>query len=193
MASSQECRMNTNWVVADGYVLDPTVDLTQLKNFGSFWGSWKTWRACGTDNVVCHNMSKADELIKRNFHLNCNFYIANSVYASLDRPQGVRLYEGNFVHDLDRQEDIIALHLAASVSDIVLLLGFDFTEQPKLADRLQEHRAHNYRSLIKQAIKDNGAVQWVAVDHTGEFRKDMLELENFTVDSLENVIELLSN
>lgn len=185
--------MNINWVVADSYVLDPTVDLAQLKNFGSFWGGWRTWRSCNTDNVICNDMSKADELIKRNFHLHCNFYIANSMYTSLNRPQGVRLYEGDFIHDLDHQEEIVAMHLASSVSDIVLLLGFDFSQKPKLPDRLEEHRAHNYRSLVKQAIKDNPTVQWVAVDHAGEFRKDLLELENLTVDTLDSVIGLLSN
>jgi hypothetical protein len=138
-------------------------------------------------------LTKADELIKRAFHAVCNFYIPNSIYVDLKRPQGVKLYEGTFIHDVDNQEEIIALHLTAGLSDIVLLLGFDFSEHPKLSDKLEEHRAHNYRSLIKQAIKDNPTVQWVAIDHPGEFRKDLLELENLTKDTLNNVISMLSS
>ena len=185
--------MKINWALANNFVLDPTVDIEQLKHCGSFWGSWRTWRACGTDNVVCYDLAKADELIRREFHQACNFYIPNAVYISLDRPDGVKLYEGAFVHDVDNHEEIIALHLSASVSDIVLMLGYDFSEYPKLEDRLQEHRAHNYRSLIRQVIKDNPMIQWVAVDHPGEFRKDLLDLENLTQDTLENVIGMLDN
>jgi hypothetical protein len=123
----------------------------------------------------------------------CNFYVPNSIYVDLKRPQGVKLYEGTFVHDVNNQEEIVSLHLTAGLSDIVLLLGFDFSEQPKLSDKLEEHRAHNYRSLVKQAIKDNPTVQWVAVDHQLDFRKDLLELENLTKDTMDNVIGMLAN
>jgi hypothetical protein len=185
--------MKISWVFQQNAVLDPTVHIPQLKNIGSFWGSWHTWRGCQTDNVVCHNLAKADELIKRGFHNTCNFYISNSVFQGLMQPQGVKIYEGDFVHDLDFHEDIVSLHLASSVSDIVLLVGFDFKETPKNPDRLLEHRAHNYRSLIKQAIKDNNLVQWVVIDHPEPIRLDLLELENLTKDTMNNVIDMLSN
>ena len=126
-----EKRMNINWILANDYVPDPTIDLGQLKTCGAFWGGWQTWRACGTDTVICHDMGKASDLIKRAFHAVCNFYIPNSIYTSLDRPAGVRLYEGNFVHDLDNHEEIVAMHLVASASDIVLMLGYNFIEPAK--------------------------------------------------------------
>ena len=134
--------MNISWVLADSATADPTVDICNLKRLGAFWGSWRTWRAFQTDNVICHEQSKAAELIKRNFQDNCNFYIPNDTYKSLSRPDGVRLYEGAFLHDVDRQEEIIAMHLAVTTTDIVLLFGFDFTEPINLEDRLIEHRAH---------------------------------------------------
>ena len=185
--------MNINWVLANSYIPDPTVNLDQLKSCGAFWGGWQTWRSCGTDNVICHDHAKASDLIKRAFHAVCNFYIPNSLYVSLDRPAGVRLYEGEFVHDLDDHEEIIALHLVAGVSDIVLLLGYDLSEPEKLADRLQEHRATNHRNLLRQAIQDNPTVQWVAVDHEKEFRKDLQDSANLTRDSLDNVIGMLAH
>jgi len=181
--------MNISWVFSDATDLDHTVNLTKLKNIGSFWGSWRTWRAYQTDNVVCHTMTKADELIKREFHKACNFYIPNSIYTTLDRPSGVHLYEGDFIHDVDHQEEIVAMHLAASTSDIVLLIGFDFSEQEKNLDKLLEHRAHNYRSLTKQAIKDNPQVQWLIINHPSKIRIDLTELDNLSLDSLENIVD----
>jgi hypothetical protein len=180
--------MNINWVLANDYVPDPTIDLARLRAFGAFWGGWQTWRALGTDNVICYDTAKARELIQRAFHATCNFYVPNSAYAMLDRPQGVHLYEGEFVHDLDNHEEIVALHLVAGVSDIVLLLGFDLSEPAKLPDRLQEHRALNYRNLFRQAVMSNSSVQWVMIDHNKEFRKDLQDLENLTQDTLDNVI-----
>ena len=184
--------MNISWVLADSATADPTLDMAELKRIGVFWGSWRTWRAWQTDHVICHDQYKANELITRNFQNNCNFYIPNSVYTSLGRPEGVQLYEGAFVHDIDGQEEIVALHLAASRSDIVLLLGFDFTEPIKIEDRLLEHRAHHYRSLVKQVINDNIQTQWVLVDHPGEIMENWDMLNNLTCDKLSNVLTLMN-
>lgn len=184
-------RMNINWVLADDAVLDPAVDIDQLKDIGSIWGSWRGWRAYQTDNVICNELRKASELLQRQFNQLCNLYISNENYALLDNPERVRLYEGKFVHELDRQDEIVALHLAASQSDIVLLMGFDWQPHPPHLDRLQEHRNINYRQLIKHVIKDTPDVQWVLVDHAPELMLELANLENLTQDTLENVIELL--
>jgi hypothetical protein len=185
--------MNINWVLANSYIPDPTINLDQLKACGAFWGGWQTWRASGTDNVICHDPAKAQELIKRQFHATCNFYVPNSAYAMLDRPQGVRLYEGKFLHDLDNHEEIVALHLTAGISDIVLLMGFDFAENELPSDRLERHRWLNHRNLIRQAIKDNAQTQWVLVDHDQPVGKDFGELSNVTTDTLANVIGMLAH
>jgi hypothetical protein len=182
--------MNISWVLSDSAALDPTQDLADLKRIGAFWGSWRTWRACQTDNVICHDMHKAAELLKRNFQTNCNFYIPNEIYAGLDRPADVKLYEGTFVHDVDRQEEIVALHLAASTSDIVLLLGFDLTELQPDPDRLKSYRAHHHRNLFRQALKDYEQVQWVIVDHTDKLDPDLVNLPNVVTDTLSAVLAL---
>lgn len=184
--------MNISWVLADSAVADPIQDIAELKRLGAFWGGWRTWRAWQTDNVICHDQNKTAELTRRNFQNKCNFYIPNSVYASLDRPDGVKLYEGAFVHDVDHQEEIVSLHLAATQSDIILLFGFNFTEPVKLEDRLLEHQAHYYRSLVKQAIKDNNQTQWVLVDHPGKIMQNYSELDNLTCDTLSNVLTILN-
>jgi hypothetical protein len=182
--------MNIGWVLADATVLDPTQDLTQLKNIGSFWGSWRTWRACATDNVICHDMKQAETLLKRQFQKQCNFYMPNDIYTALNRPVGVKLYEGKFMHDIDRQEEIVAMHLAASTSDIVLLLGFDLNKLVTDPDRLRANQAQHHRNLIRQVIKDNAQIQWVVVDHLGVIDPNLTNLGNIVTDTMDAVLAL---
>jgi hypothetical protein len=180
--------VNFSWVLSNQAQIDPTVEIFRLKQLGSFWGGWRTWRSCQTDNVICYDQAKAAELVQRDFHKNCNFFIPNHVYLDINRPEGVQLYQGEFKHDVDNHEDIVAMHLASGVSDIVLLLGFDFGEQPKLEDKFLEHCAHNYRSLVRQVIVDSPQVQWVVIDHAQDLRKDLQELPNFGKDTLQNIL-----
>jgi len=184
--------MNIQWVLADNLVLDPTADLARMKKSGSFWGSWKTWRAYGTDNVICHDFQKAQDLIKRNFQSSCNFYIPRSSYEKLDSPQGVKLYEGDFMgHTVDCHDEIVAMNLAASICDVVLLLGFDWREKPPIEDKILELRAKNYRGLVLQAIRSAPNTQWILVSHPGEAIEELSAQPNLGRDSLSNVFGLL--
>ena len=182
--------MNISWVIADSAELDPTQNIDALKKLGPIWGSWRTWRAYQTDNVICHTQLKAAELINRKFHERCNFYIPESVKASLGRPSGGRLSAGDFVHDVIRQEEIVALHLAATTSDIVLLLGWDLTKLKPTSDRLESNQAQHHRNLLHQAIKDYGQTQWVAVDHLNPLAPSLQVLENLVLDTMDTVLAL---
>jgi hypothetical protein len=184
--------MRVNWVAADATVIAPDVDVTAIKDIASIWGSWRTWRGCSTDNVICNDVGKARELLKRNMNEMCNMYIPDSMYVELDRPKAVRLFGGKFTFEVDNQDELIAIQLVSTQSDIVLLLGFDWTEKPKSTDRLTEHKATNYRRFVIDAIQNNPDVQWVLVDHEGELMPELANFENLTQDTLENVIELLS-
>ena len=184
--------MKIAWVLADDTVLDHSVDIEKLKSIGSIWGSWRTWRGCSTDNVICNDVGKARDLLMRKFNDLCNFYVPRSAFVDLDRPANVNLFEGEFTFDVDRQDELIALHLASSQNDIVLLLGFDWAKRPKNTDRLVEHRAQNYRTTVKHAIKDTPTAQWVLVDHSSELMSELSGLDNLTQDSLTNVLEMLS-
>lgn len=183
--------MNIAWVASAGFVLDPTVDIEQVKHIGPVWGSWQTWRANGTDNVICYDHSRAQQLISQDFHRRCNFYIAKSAYQFLDRPTGIKLFDGEFQHELDNKEDIISMHLASGQNDIVLLLGFDFSKRTKSDDRLFEHRLQNYRNLARQVIQDNAQVQWVLLDHANELASEFEKLDNLSQDSLKNALAML--
>jgi hypothetical protein len=180
-----------SWVLSDSVVLDPTQDIEELKRVGAFWGSWRTWRACQTDNVICHDQIKADELIQREFQKLCNFYIPESVNASLNRPEGVTVYAGEFVHDVMRQEEIVAMHLAATTSDIVLMLGWDLTEREPDSDRLINNQQQHYRNMMRQAFVTYDHIQWVIVDHVGAFDPTIANLDNVVSDTLDSVLSTL--
>ena len=188
METFKERRMNINWVLADTVTFGPEVDIEPLKRLGSFWGGWRTWRGCQTDNVVCNDLTKASELLKRNFQKSCNFYLPNMAYQQLNRPEGVRLFEGSFTHEVDRHDEIVALHLAACSSDVILLLGFDLSEPTINSDKLLELRARNYRGLIRQVITDNDSIQWVLVDHPQPIMKELVNLENLSTDKMDTVL-----
>jgi hypothetical protein len=103
------------------------------------------------------------------------------------------LYEGDFVHDVVRQEEIVALHLAAATSDIVLLLGFDLTKFLPNLDRLLANQAQHHRNLIRQAIMDYAHVQWVVVDHPDSLDPNLANLPNVVTDNLQAVLALVTD
>jgi hypothetical protein len=168
-------------------MLDPLVNVDQLKSIGSLWGSWQTWRSCQTDNVVCHNTDKAQQLIGQNFHTLCNFYIPHALYLTLETPKNIQVYQGKFAHDIEHHDELVAMHLAATTNDIVLLLGFNWPE----ATETLTTQERDYRGLIYYAIKDNPKVQWVMIDAPNPVRSDLTNLGNFSTDSLSNVIKLM--
>jgi hypothetical protein len=185
--------MNINWVLANHVNLDPTVDLAQIKSIGSIWGSWRTWRACQTDNVICHSGTQARELIEKRFPDVCNFYVSNEIYTALKNPDRVRSYGGEFSHDVAEQDEIVAMHLAAGVSNIVLLLGFDWTAQIGPSNNEKKLLRHNYINLVREAMAGNAQTQWVLIDHPGKLVSELASLPNLTQDTMTAVIGMLNS
>lgn len=183
--------MKINWIFAAEHRLDPSIDINQIKNIGSTWGSWKTWRSCGTDNVICDDLNKCRELFKRSFQNNCNFYVPKRYFADLGRPNGVKFYDGEFQEQLEDVEDVIAMHFLASMSDIVLLVGFDLRKPPPTDDKFVKHRIQNRLGLIRSILVNNAQTQWVLVDHEDPLDKGFQDITNLTCDKMENVIQLL--
>lgn len=180
--------MNINWVVADSVATDPTIDIEKLKNIGSIWGGWRTWRSCATDNVICHTADDARALVSKQFHTRCNLYLPQSEFQDLGRPAGVKLYQGNFHLDVNHPDEIVAMHLASTNCNIVLLLGFDLAEKNLDNDKLSKHQWHVYKNYVRQIISDSPDVQWVLLDNNGQIDKDFKKLENLQFDSLQNIL-----
>lgn len=174
--------MRINWVFAEGYKIEAKVD--QIKSIGPTWGSWKTFKKCSTDNVICHDAKKSQELIAKAIQAVCNFYIPKKYYADLGKPIGVKLYEGEFPESVAHAEDIVSMHLAANQSDIVLLAGFDFSKAEK-------ENQKPYLGMARSVINTDPNVQWVLVDHSNDLDPAFQNLSNLTCDSFENVLKLL--
>lgn len=183
--------MKVNWVLTSDYLPSSDSVSERLKSIGPLWGSWKTWRDCGTDNVICHDFAKAKELTARAFQAVCNFYLPKKFYQDLQRPVGVRLYDGDYAQTTDHIEDIISLHLAGQDSDIILMLGFDLRPVQDDLDKLEKHKWVNRHGLIRSAIVATPNVQYVLVDHPVELAKNYQNLPNLTCDTMENALKLL--
>ncbi len=182
--------MKTAWIIADDFV-SPDVEPEQIKEIAPVWGSWRTWRAWSTDNVLCHDANKAQELLQRAFQAVCNFYTANKNYASLGRPPGINLYEGNFPGELDNPEEIIAMHLVAENNDLVLLLGYNLTEIT-IEDKYQKHKKLNYQNAFRATLNTYPNVQFVLIDHPGDLAKSFQNIPNITCDKFQSVLQLLN-
>jgi hypothetical protein len=185
--------MRVSWIIADDAVLAPGVDSDQLKAVGSLWGGWRNQRAYQIDNVVCNDLRRTMTLVQHGIHQRCNLYVSRPNHLTLGSPEGMQVYEGEFMHELDRQDEIVTLHLAAGQSDIILLLGFDWQPYVANTDALLELRAHNYRQLVRHVVQDNPDTQWVLVDHPPKLMPELANLDNLTVDNLNNVFELLAS
>lgn len=183
--------MRINWIFDESYNIDPTFNVDQIKNIGPTWGSWRTWRSCSTDNVVCHDRAKAQTLLERAFQAVCNFHIPKKYYADLGRPIGVKLYEGDFDYDIMTPENIIALHLAQKQSDIMLVVGFDLGPIVWPEDKYDIKLLKDYHGMLRSLIVSDMNVQWVLVDHAAELDKAYKNLPNLTCDKFENVLKLL--
>ena len=183
--------MRVAWAVAAAYQLDAAIVIDQIKAVGPVWGSWRTWRGCATDNVICHDRAKARELLDRAFQAVCNFYLPRPHYEFLQRPVGVKLYEGDYREQLDDLEDVIALQLAGSAADIVLMLGYDLSRMPTQDDRFEQHKLVNRHGLIRSTIADSAQVQWVVLDHMEDLDRAYQTLPNLTCDTMQNALQLL--
>ena len=182
--------MRINWIVASDMVLDPAISADDLKTVGPIWGSWKSWRGCGNDNVICHDVIKAKQLLTRAFQAVCNLYLPRKYYRDLERPSGAKWYDGDFNQEVQDIEDVIAMHLASESSDLVLLLGFDLSS-PRIEDAMRTHRLINRLALIRQIMVSNPDIQWVLIDHAHDMDPAFDNLTNLTRDQFENVLKLL--
>lgn len=181
--------MKVCWVLGPGAAQHQD-QAESMRVVAPIWGSHVTWRTFNTDNVICNNLGQARELLQRAFQAVCNFYTHKDNYLGLGRPNGVKLYEGQFDPTITEGDELIACHLVAGKHDIVLLIGFDLSE-PKSSDKLEQHRALAWLRAMTKVIQESPNTQWVLVDSSMEPTKKLRKLPNFTCDKMSNVIQLL--
>lgn len=179
--------MQCSWIFSAAWQPDIGVDLDQMHDIAPSWGSWKSWRQCGTNNVICYDSDRCRDLLGKAFQAVCNFYIPKSVYDDL-RPQGCRVFGGEFPAKVTDIEDIVSMHLASTDCDLVMLLGFDFAQCDTIGVENQHRMA-----MMRQIIQQRDTVQWVLIDHDAEIAGIYQSLTNLTSDTLQNAVQLLSD
>jgi len=183
--------MRISTIYAAAFVRPPDLDTETIKQIGATWGSWKTWRACATDNVICHDVGHARELYRRSLHKSCNLYLPEKFYNKMSRPMDVRFYQGDFQEDIQDLEDVVAMHLVAGISDLVLMFGYDLSNPGPILDRMVLRSLRNRLGLIRSCLAQNHQVQWVAINHDRPLDPAFGELTNLTCDQINNVLQLL--
>ena len=175
--------MNIAWLFAESIDLVPTVDIKQLHAAAPIWGSWRTWRSYGTDNVICYNADQARKLVEQQYQKVCNLYIHQTVWEELGKPTTTRCFGGEFPHSFEFADNVVAMHLASAANDIVLMMGFELdSKQPKSP----------YLDFVAQTVQTTPKTQWVLVDHEPKLAKSFAGLKNITCDKLQNVLQLLN-
>ena len=183
--------MRINLVYASAYQKPEKLTIDSIKDVAPTWGSWKTWRAYETDNVICHDLGHARELLQRSIQTTCNLYLPEKFYAKLSRPDRINFYSGDFVDDAQDIEDVVAMHLVRDSSDLVLLMGFDLANQAPVADPLLGRRIKHRLGLIRSCVANSESVQWVLIDHNKDLDRAFQGLPNLTCDSFQNMLQLL--
>jgi len=182
--------MKINWVLSKD-IKKKLSDAKVITKIAPSWGSYSTWQNYKTDNCISIDLNNTNELMKRGFNTVCNLWVPEELYKDLGRPQGLMLFGGTFENDdFPDKEDFIALTLATIKTDIVLMLGFNYKS-------VSDVNRKNYYLNVMRHIKDNPGTQFVLVNHKNKLskmftNKDDSEIENLTMDSMKNVVKLLS-
>ena len=173
MASDADIDLEVVWLfAADIENQIPADQLTRCKALAPSWGSYRTWAQCGTNNVICHDSARAEDLVKRAWHAVCNLYIPDSVHQQVPSSRNLWGYDGQLSHAIADPEDIVALHLIPS-ADLICLVGFDLMNDPDRA------------GLVRAAIAHRPNIQFlVATQNDPEWS----ELSNLTCDDFANVL-----
>jgi hypothetical protein len=185
--------MDITAVFTESYQPSSVVVLGRLCSQIPSWGSWNTWKSFRTQNAICQHKDQCLTLLQRGFQDQCNFYVPKNLYRDLGRPSGVKLFDGDFDMPVDGIEDIIAMHLAQQVSDVVLLFGVQLFLPQQIDDPEKKRKTLNRHGLIYNLIRSDPEKQWVSVDATTPIDKKYQDLPNFGSDTLDNVSELVEN
>ena len=185
--------LRTNWVVSNNPPVNTLAHIKSLCPRSHIWGGWSSWHQFMTDNVICHDHPSAATLVDKKFHRQCNLFFPATFKLDFGTLPNVTYYGGEFAHEIDNREEVVALHLAGANSDIVLLHGFDWRGTSDYADDFDRYKKHCYKSLVTEALKSMPMVQWVLVNHTEMPFEELSGMDNVCCDSLDAVKALLTS
>jgi hypothetical protein len=163
--------MKLAWVISETLQLPPKYHSTMLHDLAPIWGSWRVWRSYQCDNCVCGDQLESQYCIENQYNQYCNLYVPDTI--DVKEPNIFRYGSQGQLPTANRN-DIIAMHLAGSRCDLVLLLGF-------------QYKVH--KAIIDGVVSNNPDTQWVLVT---DVQETIDNRENFTCDKLDNVLKLLN-
>ena len=173
--------MKINWALSSG-ISPGLFTVEELKEIAPIYGSYSTWNYYRTDNCVCCNTAKSQELIKRGLHYMCNLFLPEEIFNAVGQPSRVNLFSDDFSALGDFKDELVPVWLASRDADIVLLLGYNF--KPHLS-------REKYYFAVLNLIEAHPSTQYVLIDNDGELSPILKDLSNLSQDCIASVRELL--
>lgn len=107
------------------------------------------------------------------------------------QPTVVRVFQATPYPNIVDVDDIIAMHLAAAHSDIVLMLGFDLCLNTGPIDAKTAKTLQEYHGLLRSLIVNTPETQFVAIDLPQILSPPYQGIANLTCDTLQAVLTLM--
>ena len=184
--------MEIAWALPQGYT--PTEELTadKLKEIAPIWAPYEVWPRVWHDNVITNDFDVARNLMSHGFDKQCNLWINDDFYVGLNRPDSVNTYTWSDSVEIENKEELLALQLASSRYDIILCVGWDIHSTAEYKpNTIEKHMRQNYLNYLTAIVKQS-ETQFVFIDLKGNNQHPGLtEQDNFSMDTLENTLELL--
>lgn len=182
--------MRFNWVLSREFSTCEDQDWQRIQNCAPTW-SGSGPRQITAQNTICSNAAGCLQLLKSAAYQRTNLYVPHDFWQEQGQPAVVRVFQATPYPNIPDVDDIVALHLAAAHSDIVLMLGFDLclkigTIDAKTAKTLQE-----YHGLLRSLIVNTPETQFVAIDQPQILAPSYQGIPNLTCDTLQAVLTLM--
>lgn len=184
--------MKIAWLISQQIGETTKLDMDALKQHTPTWGSCHIWGRFKVDNIVCNNINTTRALVDRNIQKETNLFVPQKHITQLGNPPNLKGFQGEFKDtNINNKDDIIGLNIVSNMYDVILLVGFKFAKS-KSTNKLEQHKQFAYIHNVHTIIKENPDKQFVLVNQKGKLSADFEALENLTRDSLNNVLELIS-
>lgn len=182
--------MRFNWVLAHRFLTCDLQDWQRIQDCAPTWSSTIP-RKITAQNSVCSNAAECQQLLKSAAYQHTNLYVPHDFWLEHGQPTVVRVFQATPYPNIKDVDDIIALHLAAAHSDIVLMLGFDLCLNTGPVDAKTAKTMRDYHGLLRSLIVNSPEAQFVAIDQPQMLSPSYQGIANLTCDTLQAVLTLM--
>jgi hypothetical protein len=179
-----------NWVLSQAFSACEDQDWQRIQNCAPTW-SGAGPRQITAQNSICSNAAACLQLLKSAAYQRTNLYVPHDFWLEHGQPTVVRVFQATPYPNITDVDDIIALHLAAAHSDIVLMLGFDLCLNTGPIDGKTAKIMQDYHGLLRSLIVNTPETQFVAIDQPQILSASYQGIANLTCDTLQAVLTLM--